>query len=347
MAIQALALTGIRKMEVIERPMPQLVAPNDVLIRIKYIGVCGSDIHYYTDGRIGSQVVSYPFVVGHECSGQVIAVGPEVKRVIPGDLIAIDPSIHCGDCQQCAANRPHTCLNNRFLGCPEQLEGCLTEYLVMPEFCCYPVTDRMDAEEAALLEPFSIGVYAVRLASTLLAGQRAAIFGAGPIGLSILLKLLSTGEVPVGMVDPLQYRLEKAAEMGASWIVNPTESAVLPNVLLHAPEGMDVVFEASGAQSAVDNALEILKPGGKLVLVGIPPEAQYQFNMDLMRRKEITVINVRRQNEAMEEAIQLVSERKVNLKQMVTHYFQLRKTPVAFDIVSNYADGVVKAMVFV
>ncbi len=345
--MQALALTGLCKMAVVERPMPQLASQNDVLIRIKYIGVCGSDIHYYTDGRIGSQVVSYPFVVGHECSGQVVAVGPKVKGLEPGDLVAIDPAVSCGACQQCDAGRPHTCLNNRFLGCPDQLEGCLTEYLVMPDFCCYRVTDLMDAEEAALLEPFSIGVYAVRLAGAIEAGQRVAIFGAGPIGLSIFLKLMVDGVGQVGILDPLQYRLEKASEMGASWVLNPDGIDVASKVSKIAPNGLDVVFEASGSQSAIDNALNVLIPGGKLVLVGIPPDAHYRFNMDLMRRKEITVINVRRQNEAMDESIRLVSERKVNLKQMVTHYFQLRKTPVAFDMVSQYADGVVKAMVFV
>lgn len=343
----AVKLTGIEEMEIVEVDRPSVIAPDEVLIKIKYVGVCGSDVHYYTEGRIGTQVVEYPFMVGHECSGKVVAVGSEVTHLEVDDLVAIDPSVHCGHCEQCLSGRPHTCLNNRFLGCPGQLEGCLTEYIVMPAFTCFKVTGLMDAEEAALLEPFTIGVYAVNLAGVVSPETRCAIFGAGPIGLSILMKLISAGNHKTGMVEPLDYRLEKAGETGAAWLVNATSDNVEKMVPELAGDLVDVVFEASGEQQAVDNALKILKPGGKLVLVGIPPAAQYVFNMDLMRRKEIKVINVRRQNHSVEEAIQLIASGKVNLKQMVTHYFQLRKTPVAFDMVAGYRDNVIKAMIVI
>lgn len=343
----AVKLTGIEEMEIFEVDKPSELAPDEVLIKIKYVGVCGSDVHYYTEGRIGTQVVEYPFMVGHECSGIVVRTGSEVSHLEEGDLVAIDPSVHCNNCEQCKVDRPHTCLNNRFLGCPGQMEGCLTEYLVMPSFTCHRVTDIMDAEEAALIEPFSVGVYAVKLAALQAADSRIAILGAGPIGLSILMKLISDGFMNSGMIEPLNYRLEKAVELGAAWTVN----AVSENLETRVPElagGLvDVVFEASGEQEAVDHALAILKPGGQLILVGIPASAQYVFNMDLMRRKEISVTNVRRQNHAVEEAIQLVASGKVNLKQMVTHYFQLRKTPVAFDMVAGYRDHVIKAMIVV
>jgi L-iditol 2-dehydrogenase len=217
----------------------------------------------------------------------------------------------------------------------------------MPGFTCFPVTDLMDAEEAALLEPFTIGVYSVNMAKMTSPGSFVAIFGAGPIGLSILMKLMADSYNNVGVIEPLDYRLEKAAEIGASWTVNPVTDNLEERVGVIVPALMDVVFDASGEQEAIDNALKILKPGGKLVLVGIPPSAEYVFNMDLMRRKEITVINVRRQNHSVEEAIKLVAEGKVNLKQMVTHYFQLRKTPVAFDMVSGYRDNVIKAMIVI
>lgn len=124
--MKTLALTGIRKMELIDRAVPVLKKSDDVLIRIKSVGVCGSDVHYFNEGKIGSQVVEYPFTVGHECSGIVVATGNSVTRVKVGDLVAIDPSIHCGTCDQCRIGRPHTCRNNRFLGCPGQIEGCLT-----------------------------------------------------------------------------------------------------------------------------------------------------------------------------------------------------------------------------
>ena len=343
----AVKLTGIEQMELVDIEKPAHLGPDEVLIRIKYIGVCGSDVHYYNEGKIGSQIVEYPFLVGHECSGKISAIGSGVTNLEIGDLVAVDPSVHCGQCEQCLSGRPHTCMNNKFLGCPGQLEGCLTEYIVMPAASCFQVNDKMDAEEAALLEPFTIGVYAVKLAGNPAPETKVAIFGAGPIGLSILMKLKADKHEQTGMIEPLGYRLEKAGEIGADWLVNPVSEDVQPAVLKAAGGLMDVVFDASGEQEAIDRALEILKPGGKLVLVGIPPSAQYVFNMDLMRRKEITVINVRRQNGCTEEAIELVASRKVNLKQMVTHYFQLRKTAVAFDMVAGYRDDVIKAMIFV
>ena len=343
----AVKLTGIEEMEIVEIDKPSRISPDEVLVKMKYVGVCGSDVHYYNEGKIGSQVVQYPFIVGHECSGKVMAKGENVTHLEVGDLVAVDPSIHCGHCEQCLSGRHHTCLNNRFLGCPGQVEGCLTEFIVMPGFSCYPVTDLMDAEEAALLEPFTIGVYSVNLAQMTSIDAKIAIFGAGTIGLSILMKLMADGYKHIGIVEPLGYRLEKAGEIGASWLVNPVSESVESKVEMLARGLVDVVFDASGEQQAIDDALKILKPGGKLVLVGIPPSAQYIFDMDLMRRKELVVFNVRRQNHSVEEAIQLVASRKVNLKQMVTHYFQLRKVPVAFDMVSGYRDNVIKAMIVI
>lgn len=342
----AVQLTGIEQMRLAEIQKPGIEGEDDVLIRVKSIGVCGSDVHYYTEGRIGSQVVEYPFLVGHECSGIVEKCGSGVTRVAPGDLVVIDPSVHCGYCDQCLAGRPHTCRNNRFLGCPGQLAGCLTEFIVMPSFTCFPVTGKLDADEAALIEPLSIGVYAVKQAAIGKSDARVAVFGAGPIGLSILMKLLADGINGTGMIEPLGYRLEKALQSGASWGVNPAVDDVAEMVIAREPRLLDVVFDASGEQDAINNALKILKPGGKLLLVGIPASAKYTFDMDLMRRKELTVINVRRQNHCVEEAIDLVFSGKINVKKMVTHYFQLRKAPVAFDMVAGYRDNVVKAMIF-
>jgi L-iditol 2-dehydrogenase len=343
----AVRLTGIEEMEVVDIEKPTKLAPHEVLLKLKYVGVCGSDVHYYSEGKIGSQIAEYPFMVGHECSGKVVAIGDQVSHLEVDDLVAVDPSVHCGKCEQCLSGRPHTCLNVKFLGCPGQLDGCLTEYLVMPAFTCFKVTDLMDAEEAALLEPFTIGVYAVNQANITSPDKTVAVFGAGPIGLSILLKLRADEIKTVGFIEPLNYRLERAGEIGASWLINPVAGNIVEKVEEYNSGMVDVVFDASGEQQAIDDALQILKPGGKLLLVGIPPSAKYIFNMDIMRRKEITVINVRRQNHSVEEAIRLVASGKVNLKQMVTHYFQIRKTPVAFDMVSGYRDNVIKAMVVI
>ncbi len=338
-------LTGIRKMQLTEATEPIRVNPDDVKIKLSSIGVCGSDIHYYSEGKIGTQVVKYPFAVGHECSGVIEEIGEEVTNVKVGDLVVVDPAVHCGHCDQCLSGRPHTCRNNRFLGCPGQLEGCMSEHIVMPSFTCFPVTGKLNAVQAALIEPFTIGVYSVNLAEIKSNDTTAAIFGAGPIGLSILLKLQADEIRNVTVVEPLEYRLKKAAEIGAKDLVNPEKQNVEKSISEKNSQLLDVVFEASGEQEAVDNALKILKPGGKLVLVGIPPSAQYTFDMDLMRRKELTLINVRRQNHCVEEAIDLVVSGKADVEKMVTHHFSLDDSPIAFDIVEGYKDGAIKAMI--
>jgi len=343
--MRKVVLTDIEKMEMIKSEEPSIENSDEVKIKLSSIGVCGSDVHYYSEGRIGTQVVDFPFALGHECSGIVEDKGEEVTNVRRGDLVVIDPAVHCGKCDQCLSGRPHTCRNNRFLGCPGQLEGCLSDYIVMPSFTCFPVTGKLNPVQSALIEPFSIGVYSVKQAQIGNPEVSAAIFGAGPIGLSVMLRLQAGGIMNIGMTEPLAYRLKKAGELGARYLINPFEDDVEAVVAGHEKLGVDVVFEASGEQDAVDNALKILKPGGKLILVGIPPVANYTFNMDLLRRKELTVINIRRQNNCVEEAIDLVVSGKADVEKMVTHHFSLEDTSTAFDIVKNYRDGVIKAMI--
>lgn len=338
-------LTGLRKMELISADEPVLLNPDDVKIKLLSIGVCGSDIHYYTEGRIGTQVVQFPFALGHECSGTVTEAGSSVSNVKVGDLVVVDPAVHCGECDQCLSGRPHTCRNIKFLGCPGQLEGCLADYIVMPSFTCFPVSGRMNPVQAALIEPFTIGVYTVKQARLSGNNMSSVIFGAGPIGLSILMKLQADGIHNTGVVEPLDYRLKRAGEMGAAYLINPDRDDVVAKVSEKESLLADVVFEASGKQAAIDNAVKILKPGGKLVLVGIPPLGHYTFDMDLMRRKELTVINIRRQNHCVEEAIDLVISGKVDPEQMVTHHFNLSESSEAFDIVEGYKDGAIKVMI--
>ncbi|MBV5312070.1 MAG: alcohol dehydrogenase catalytic domain-containing protein [Prolixibacteraceae bacterium] len=342
--MKTLVLTGIRKMEMTDHPKPILKNADDVLIRIKTVGVCGSDIHYFTEGKIGTQVVEFPFAVGHECSGIIEEVGSSVTRVKPGDLVAVDPSIHCGTCDQCLAGRPHTCRKNRFLGCPGQIDGCLTEYIVMPEFTCFTLSPKFNPTTAALIEPLTIGTYSVELAQTDFRNKTVGIFGAGPIGLSVLMVLKTMDTAKILSFEPLEYRREKAQSLGANYVFNPFE--VSPAEVTHEVEPLllDVVFDCSGEQQAIDDAVRIIKPGGKLILVGIPPEGKYTINMDILRRNEISIHNVRRQNHCVEKSIRLVEE-GLPVDQMVTHHFTPEETQKAFEMVSGYQNGVIKAMI--
>ena len=224
--MKAMMLTGIRQMEMRDITAPEIKNPNDVMIRMKIVGVCGSDVHYYVQGKIGSQVVEYPFTVGHEGAGIVEKVGTAVTKVKPGDRIAIEPAMPCWECDQCRAGRTHTCRKLRFLGCPKQADGCLSEYLVMPEECCFKIKDSMSFEEAAISEPLAIGVYAVKQ-SIPMKGAKIAILGAGPIGLSVLLPARAQGAAKVYVTDKIDSRLQIAQKMGADCTANPSRDDIV------------------------------------------------------------------------------------------------------------------------
>jgi L-iditol 2-dehydrogenase len=161
--MKAMILTGLNRIEIIDKPVPEIKKPDEVLIKMKSVGICGSDIHYYKEDRIGSQIVKYPFTIGHESSGIIEKTGKAVENVKPGDRVAFDPSMPCFSCDQCKAGRYHTCRNMRFLGCPEQADGCMAEYIVMPASGCYHLNKNISLDQAALSEPLSIGLYATKI----------------------------------------------------------------------------------------------------------------------------------------------------------------------------------------
>jgi len=342
--MKAMMLTGIRQMEMREVPEPVIEDQGDVLIRMSVVGVCGSDIHYYTKGKIGSQVVNYPFTVGHEGAGVVVETGSSVKRVKPGDVVAIEPAISCHECDQCLAGRPHTCRKLRFLGCPGQAEGCLSEFIVMPEECCYPLPAGLNADHGSLSEPLSIGIYSLTHAGDL-KYSRIAILGFGPIGLSVYLAAMADGAHNIFVTDKIDERLKIADREGAAYTGNPLRDKITEQIKSKVPPGLDIVFECCGQQEALDQAVQMLKPGGRLIIVGIPETEKWTLSVDDTRRKEISVFFVRREVDCVEKALDLIKSGKINSDNMITHRFPFKKTREAFDLVAAYRDGVMKAMI--
>lgn len=343
--MNSMMLTGIRKMEMREVPDPIITNDTDVLIRMERVGVCGSDVHYYTTGRIGSQVVKYPFPVGHECSGTIIKTGPAVTRVKPGDRIAIEPAMPCGECDQCLAGRPHTCRNLKFLGCPGQADGSLSEYIVMPETSCYAIPDHMSFDQAALSEPLSIGIYSLHLCGSPLEGKSIGILGCGPIGMSVLLPAKAQGAKCIYVTDKINERLQLAVNSGAYWTGNPENEDIVRAIIEREPHMLDVVFECCGQQDAMDQAIELLKPGGKIMIIGIPEFDHWTLPADVIRRKEICLQNVRRQNDCVQQTLDMIARGSIDVDKMITHRFPFERTKEAFDMVAEYRDGVMKAMI--
>lgn len=341
--MKAVYLTGLRQMEVGQAAVPGLSAPNEVLLRIDTLGVCGSDVHYYTQGKIGPQAAPFPLILGHELAATVMEAGREVKKLRPGQRVAVDPLIACGECDQCRAGRKHTCRRQKFLGSLGQ-PGALVEYLVMPAECCSPVPDSLSDDEAAVVEPLSIGVYAAQMAQ-LKPGARVGIIGSGPIGLCTMLAIHAQTQATVYVTDLVEDRLAVARTCGASWTGNPRRENVVAAIQELEPLGLDAVFECAGEQDAIDQGIELLKPGGTLLIIGIPEVDRISFNISHMRRNELRILNVRRQNECVEPAIELIASGRAHVGPLVTHHFQMEETARAFELVSTRSDGVVKAII--
>lgn len=343
--MKSIKLTAIREMEIWDVPTPKIRNTDDVLIKMKRVGVCGSDVHYYENGKIGSQVIKYPFTVGHEGAGVVAAIGDGVTTVIPGDRIAIDPAMPCHICDQCLTGRSHTCRKLRYLGCPDQAEGCLSEYIVMPEKSCFKIYNNISLDEASLSEPLSIGVYAVQQ-SIPLKDKNIGILGSGPIGMSVLLPARAQGANNIYATDKIDKRLQLALKSGATWSGNPDKTDIISEINDLEPSQLDVVFECCGKQEALDQAVEILKPGGKLMLIGIPPTAdRVTFLIDKLRHKEICIQNVRRQNNCLQDTLDMIENKVFDVSTMITHRYEFKNTQAAFELVSKYEDGVLKAMI--
>ena len=342
--MKAALLTGIKKIEVREIPEPELTTDTDVLVRVGAVGVCGSDIHYYSEGGIGDQIVRYPFVVGHECSGTVEKAGASVRRLKPGDRVAVDPAIVCGTCDQCLAGRPNTCRRLLYLGTPEQLSGALCERIVVPEENAFLLPAELTLEEGVLVEPLTIAVHGLKLAGEPVP-DTVAVLGAGPIGLSVLLAARAAGVRAVYVTDKIDSRVEAARKAGASWAGNPDREDIAARMRSLSPEGLDAVFECCGDQSAFDQAIDILKPGGRLLIIGIPAVDRISFDIHVLRRKELSLHNVRRQRFSVREAIDLIRNKKVDVRFMATHTFALAEARQAFEIAAGYRDGVIRAII--
>jgi L-iditol 2-dehydrogenase len=342
--VKSIVLTGIRQVRLKDSPVPKIKDSGDVLIKIKKVGICGSDVHYYTSGKIGDQIVKYPFVVGHEASGIIQETGNEVKNLKPGDRVAIDPALPCWKCDQCLAGRHHTCRHLKFLGNPGQTEGALSEYIVIPETSCYPVPENLNMDQAVISEPLAIGLYSVKK-SDITGNKKIGILGFGPVGMSVFLSARYSNIKDIYVTDKINERLNIAVHSGASWTGNPDRINIVKDILNLEPLQLDAIFECCGKQEAIDQAIDLLKPGGKLMIIGIPDFDYWSLSVSKTRRKEITIINVRRQVDCTKFALDLMAGGKINANHMITHHFAFKDTDKAFEMVSGYKNGVMKAII--
>lgn len=305
-----------------EEPEPT-PGPDELLLRVTAVGLCGSDLHWFREGGIGDAVLTSPLVLGHEAVA-VVAEGPRA-----GERVALDPAIACDGCAPCLEGNHHLCLACRFAG--HSTDGALRGSMAWPARLAYPVPDFLGDAEATLLEPLGVALHALDL-GRVDPGARVGVFGCGPLGLLIVQLLRSTGVSTLVASDPLAHRVAAAEAMGAS--VSIRARRVSPDLV--PAGGLDVAFEVAGDDDALASAVDALRPGGRLVLVGIPEDDRSSFAASTARRKELTMLLCRRMRPAdLPRAIELATTRGVELGPLVSASFTLREGPAAFAALSE------------
>ncbi len=327
--MKAAVLHKALDMQIEEVEVPK-IGPNAVLVRVKSVGICGSDVHYYLHGRAASFVVTEPLILGHECAGEVAKVGDEVRKVEVGQRVVIEPGFPCRRCHFCIEGRYNLCRDIRFYGTPPD-NGAFAEYASASEENVYPMSDGMSYEEGAMIEPLAVGMMAAKrgVASVY---DTVAIFGSGPIGLMCLQAVKAHGTLDVYVTDIVDYRLDYAKRLGARAVINPEKEDVVEKVMGATDnEGVDVVIEAAGSVSALQQSFDILKPGGRIVLVGIFPTMQFQVPLGNVLTKELDVRGVWRYANVFPTAIKCVSDGEIDVKPLITQRFPLAEILKGFE----------------
>jgi L-iditol 2-dehydrogenase len=347
--MKAARLYGPRDIRIDNIPELPDPGPGQIVLRVLAVGVCGSDLHNYEDARIGDTVIETPVILGHEFAGVVEAVGSDAHDGLGnplgvGQRVAVDPATPCWQCENCEAGHPNLCVRLHFHGLwPE--DGALTERMICSSRGCFPLPDALSDATGALLEPLGIAIHAVDLAKLQLA-RSVAVIGAGPIGLLITRLARLSGADPIYAFDCYPWRAEKARDWGATAGWTPDDGDPVDMIkAVTAGRGVDVVFEAAWADESVNQAGQMARMGGKVILVGIPSEDVFSMQHSVARRRGLTIKMSRRMKHTYPRAIHLATEGQVDIDDLVSHRFPLEKTAHAFAINAAYEEGVHKIVI--
>lgn len=340
---KAVFMKGIGEMEIVPVEMPAL-RDNDVLVKMEYVGICGSDVHYYEKGRIGNFIVEGDFILGHECAGEVVKVGSAVKGLKVGDKVALEPGITCGQCEFCKGGKYNLCPDVEFLATPPY-HGCLKNYIAFPENMAFKLPDNVSTKEGALVEPLAVGLHAAAQGGVKL-GDKVVVLGAGCIGLVTLLACKAFGATEVIVVDVIDKRLECAMNLSASHVINAKKENTLDKIAeLTGGKGADIVIETAGSEFTIKQTAYAVKRGGTIVLVGLAPKDVIEFDFMQIMTKEADIKSVFRYRNLYPAAIGAIADGKIDVKGIVTHEFDFEDSKKAFDFVIENKNDVVKAVI--
>jgi L-iditol 2-dehydrogenase len=339
--MRAAQLVAPKKFEFAEMPI-EAPAPGEVQVRVEAVGVCGSDMHAYAEGGVGSTPNVYPMVLGHEPAGRIVKIGAGVTGVAVGDRGALEPALYCYHCEFCLSGHHNVCANIRFLSNPHQ-PGFFRELVNLPVTNFLPITAGMSFDEATLAEPLAIGLHSLRLAS-IAAGETVAVIGAGPIGLLTIAALRAVGAGRIWAVEPLAHRRELACGIGADVVLEP-EEAVAEILGGTGQRGVDCAIDCAAGDDTTAQAVRVTRNAGRVALTGIHASNSVWLDGSAMRRKELTLFNVRRSNHESEEALELLRAHPKWFAPLLTHARPMDRIEEAFAISSGYRDGVGKMII--
>jgi L-iditol 2-dehydrogenase len=336
------ALTSLRHVELQERPMPAPAA-GEVLIRVRSGGICGSDLHYYEHGKIGNQVVQYPMILGHEIGGGIVESGPGVSAFKVGDLVAAEPQRVCGKCEFCRSGRYSLCPHVKFWATPP-VDGAFAEYVVHPAEMVYKLPDSLDTVDGALMEPLAIGFHVANQSEAKI-GESAVILGAGTVGLSALMVLKARGINETYVSDVYDWRLQMAMELGAKEVFNAKKTDLVKEIMERTGgQGADMVFEMAGSTITTQLTIDLVKRGGRIVLVGFSTEA-IPFDFRRLVIKEVSIRTSRRYRNVYPFAIQAVAGKWIPARKIVTDTFPFRGVQQAMEYSLANKDKSIKTII--
>jgi L-iditol 2-dehydrogenase len=313
---------------------------DEVLVKVHCIGICGSDVHYYEHGKIGRYEVKEPIILGHELSGVVAEVGKDVTNVSVGDRVAVEPGVTCGRCQYCKSGRYNLCPDVVFMATPP-VDGAWAEYISIRSDFLFKLPDDISFEEGALLEPLSVGIHAMKRGKVG-PGDRIFISGLGPIGLLTIEAATMFGVTEIYASDVVPLRREKALEMGATAVFDPTKT----NIKAELGDGVNVVVETSGNQHAISETVKIVNRGGRVVLVGLPVVNNIPLDVPHVIDSEIDIVGIFRYANTYPTAISALQKAKSNIEEVITHKFSLKETKEAVELARTEKDTSIKIMIY-
>jgi L-iditol 2-dehydrogenase len=336
-------LTGVRRFAIREHIIPD-PGPQEVQVRVAAVGICGSDLHSYSEGAVGDSRCVYPMVLGHEPAGTILKTGVDVTGWVPGDRAAFEPAIYCYHCEFCLSGHHNVCANLRFMSNPGD-PGFFRDIANIPAKNLIAIPATLTLEQATLVEPLAVALHSMQFAA-LQSGETAAVFGVGPIGLLTVIALKLAGAGRVWAVDPVAHRLELARAVGADAVIASTALDPVRQILQDTGgRGVDMAIDCGGKDGSINQCINATRNAGRVVVTAIPSEVLVPLAFHPLRRKEIALFNVRRSNHESGAALQMLMAHMPRFARMITHTRPLEDIGRAFALLENYEDGVGKIVI--